>query len=81
MPSPRSDAEIGQEVRTDLALNLRPATGQLAAEVRNGTVYLRGVARDLEEKQLAEEISWWTAGVRDVVNELKVVSESPGSVA
>jgi osmotically-inducible protein OsmY len=74
MPSSRSDAEIGREVRTDLALNVRPSAGQLAVEVRDGTVYLRGVARSLEEKQLAEEISWWTAGVRDVVNELRVAS-------
>jgi len=73
-PTPaRSDEEIAAEVRADLARNIRIDPSKMTVEVRNGVVYLRGVVRTIEQKWLADEVAWWTAGVRDVVNELQVV--------
>ncbi len=71
-PSARTDAEIAREVRSDLDKNLRLPPDAISIEVRGGTVFLRGSVVSLEQKWLADEIAWWTTGVRDVVNELKV---------
>jgi osmotically-inducible protein OsmY len=68
----RTDTEIAHEVRTDVAHNLRVDPQRIQVDVRGGTVYLRGNVSSLEQKWLADEIAWWTAGVRDVVNELGV---------
>lgn len=75
----RTDAEIMREVRDDLDRNLRLDPNAISVDVRGGTVYLRGKVRTIEQKWLADEIAWWTAGVRDVVNELIV--EQSGSAA
>lgn len=75
--SPRTDAEIAREVTNDIERNLRMEPGSLSVSVTGGTVYLRGRAASVEQKWLAEEIAWWTAGVRDVVNELQV-GPAPG---
>jgi osmotically-inducible protein OsmY len=71
-PSARTDAEIAREVRSDLEKNLRLPPDAISIDVRGGTVFLRGSVASVEQKWLADEIAWWTAGVRDVVNELKV---------
>ncbi|HVC33219.1 MAG TPA: BON domain-containing protein [Chloroflexota bacterium] len=71
-PTTRTDAEIAREVRADIEKNLRVNAANVAIEVRGGTVRLRGTVTSLEQKWLADEIAWWTAGVRDVVDELKV---------
>jgi len=68
----RTDSEIGHEVRTDLGENVELQSQQIQVVVRAGVVHLTGVVSSLELKWLAEEISWWTAGVRDVVSELAV---------
>lgn len=75
----RTDTEIAHEVRADLERNLRLDPEQVSVEVREGVVFLRGRVNTLEQKWLAEEIAWWTAGVRDVVNELTV--EPPAAAA
>jgi osmotically-inducible protein OsmY len=72
--TPSGDDEIAREVRTDLDENLELAPDAITVEVRGGTVTLRGTVGNLEQKWLADEIAWWTAGVRDVVNELQVAS-------
>ena len=73
-PSPtRTDDEIAQEVRNDLARNIRIDPSRMSVNVVNGTVTLRGTVSTVEQKWLAEEVAWWTAGVRDVLNELQVV--------
>lgn len=75
----RADAEIAREVRADLARHLRAESNSVRVEVRGGTVYLRGHVASLDRKWLAEEVAWWTAGVRDVVNEIRVAA--PGDIA
>ena len=69
----RGDEEIADEVRTDLARNIRIDPTKISVDVRNGVVYLRGTVATIEQKWLADEVAWWTAGVRDVMNELQVV--------
>ncbi|HEX5414055.1 MAG TPA: BON domain-containing protein [Chloroflexota bacterium] len=68
----RTDAEIAGEVRIDLAHNLDLARQKIQVEVTGGVVYLRGSVSSLDVKWQADEIAWWTTGVRDVINELTV---------
>jgi osmotically-inducible protein OsmY len=75
----RTDSEIAREVRSDIEKNLRVDPEAISIEVSGGTVYLRGTVKSQEQKWMADEIAWWTAGVRDVVNELKV--EPPAAAA
>lgn len=74
-PPSRADAEIAREVQADLARHLR-GQHRIQVDVRGGTVYLVGAVASLDQKWLAEEVAWWTAGVRDVVNELQVISSN-----
>lgn len=75
----RTDAEIAREIRRDLDQNLRLDPSSILITVSGGTVYLRGRVSSLEQKWLADEIAWWTTGVRDVVNELTIEpAGSPG---
>lgn len=69
----RTDREIADDVRSDLIRNIRIDPSRITVEVTNGVVYLRGSVTTAEQKWLAEDVAWWTAGVRDVVNELRVV--------
>lgn len=75
----RTDTEIANEVRTDITHNVRLDPLQITVDVHSGVVFLRGSVSTLEQKWLADEVAWWTVGVRDVVNELQV--ESPGKPA
>jgi osmotically-inducible protein OsmY len=74
----RTDDEITNEVLADLARNLRLGPGRIQVDVYGGVVYLRGTVDTQEQKWLAEEIAWWPAGVRAVVNELQVTARGPG---
>ncbi|HLH74081.1 MAG TPA: BON domain-containing protein [Chloroflexota bacterium] len=71
-PIIRTDTEIANAVRADIDHNIRVNPQKITVAVTNGVVYLRGTVESLEQKWLAEEVSWWTAGVRDVVNQLQV---------
>jgi len=78
-PMIRTDAEIANAVRTDIDHNIRVDPKRISVVVRGGVVNLSGQVQTLEQKWLAEEVSWWTAGVRDVVNQLQV--EPPPALA
>jgi osmotically-inducible protein OsmY len=71
-----TDAEIADAIFADLAQHANVNPARVTVDVHGGTVHLRGFVRSLEQKQLAGEVAWWTAGVRDVVDELRV--EPPG---
>jgi len=71
----RTDAQIAQDVRAELVRNIRIDPSKVTVEVVNGVVYLRGSVTTTEQRWLASDVAWWTPGVRDVVNELKVVPE------
>jgi len=68
----RIDSEIANEVLIDLAHNLDLTRQKIQVEVQGGVVYLRGTVSSLDQKWQADEIAWWTTGVRDVINELTV---------
>jgi osmotically-inducible protein OsmY len=72
----RRDDEVAAQVRGDLQRNIRIDPAQIQVDVSGGVVTLRGTVLTVEQKWLADEVAWWTAGVRDVVNDLRV-----GSVA
>lgn len=71
----RADEEITHEVQEDLGRTLRRDAGHIRVEVRGGTVFLRGEVPSPDQKWLADEVAWWTAGVRDVVNQLWIRAE------
>lgn len=80
-PVSRADEEITHEVQEDLARTLRRDADHIRVEVRGGTVFLCGEVSGPDQKWLADEVAWWTAGVRDVVNRLWIRAEegtSPG---
>ena len=68
----RTDAEIAASVLADLIQHAHVNPARVTVDVHGGTVHLRGAVRTLDEKQLASEVAWWTAGVRNVVDELRV---------
>ncbi len=68
----RTDATIEHEIRADLERNLTTDPRRIRVSVVGGVVKLSGVVDTLEQIWLADEIAWWTAGVRDVVNELTI---------
>lgn len=70
----RSDDEIVERVRADLSANVRIDPGAVQVSIDHGVVTLRGTVSAIEQKWLADEIAWWTAGVRDVINELRVAN-------
>jgi len=73
----RTDSEIASEVRIDLAHNLDLTRQKVQVEVQGGVVYLRGSVSSLDQKWQADEVAWWTTGVRDVINELSVDPHPP----
>ncbi len=70
----RTDQEIADDVRASLVRNIRIDPSRITVDVTNGVVHLHGSVATAEQKWLVDEVAWWTAGVRDVVNELKVAS-------
>jgi len=68
----RTDSEMASEVRIDLAHNLDLTRLKIEVEVQGGVVFLRGTVSSLDQKWQADEVAWWTTGVRDVINELNV---------
>lgn len=73
----RTDAEIASEVRIDLAHNMDVTRQKIQVVVQGGVVYLRGTVSSLDQKWQADEVAWWTTGVRDVINELTVEPPAP----
>jgi len=75
-PIDNSDRWLRLKVETALLFhpNVSPLTIKVSAE--NGTVYLRGVASDMEEKELATEYAGDVDGVKVLMNEM-TLSKSP----
>jgi len=58
------------------------AAGEIDLEVEDGVVTLDGAAPSLASKRLAGVMTWWTPGVRDVVNGMAVEPpEEDGPIA
>jgi osmotically-inducible protein OsmY len=70
----RNDAEIAADVRQELSRDpfLHPAN--IDVQVTNGVVYLRGTVPSDFDAHEAQHDTWRVAGIRDVVNELRVAA-------
>ncbi len=73
MATIRSDLEIRQTVTDALRGAPDLDAANVAVEVVDRTVYLRGTIPTTEQKQLAVELARGAPGVREVVDDLKVV--------
>lgn len=69
----RTDEDIATDVRDDLIRNIRIDPTKISIHVTAGVVYLRGSVSTVAQKWLADDVAWWTPGVKDVQNELHVV--------
>ncbi|SCZ51833.1 BON domain-containing protein [Thiohalomonas denitrificans] len=47
--------------------------------IREGTVTLEGAVESLSHRRLAEALTWWSTGVTDVVDRVRIVPEQPDS--
>jgi len=69
----RPDAELADDVQGALVRDARIADAtRVHVLVRNGVVYLSGAVENVEERRSAEDDAWFTAGVRDVVDDLRI---------
>jgi hypothetical protein len=74
-----SDGRLGDEaiadaVRRELAEDAMTTDLQVSVSVLQGVVHLRGLVRDMDDAERAEEVAGRVPGVRDVVEELEVAS-------
>jgi len=73
----RDDADIAEDVRSDLVRNIRVDPSKIDVDVSGGTVSLHGSVATYAQKWIADDVAWWTPGVRDVVNELIIEDQGP----
>jgi hypothetical protein len=71
-PGASDDERIRAEVMQRLADDLYVDAGDIAVSVENGEVTLAGSVENRPEKRLAEDCADDVAGVRDVVNSLRI---------
>lgn len=67
------DATITSKIKTKLAGDPEVNPFNIDVDTLDGVVTLSGEVRDPEARREAEELAWATRGVRDVVNEIRVV--------
>jgi osmotically-inducible protein OsmY len=74
-PQPiRDDLSLKEHIRAALTRNPRIDDSRVSVEVVNGRVYLKGSVNTAVEKRLAEDEVWATPGVRDILNQLEILS-------
>ena len=66
------DASITASVKTKLAAEKMATLTKVDVDTNKGTVYLTGNVENATVKERATEIARQVAGVRDVVNNLKI---------
>lgn len=69
----RRDEDMARDVEGALQRDRRVSDQQIAVDVQNGIVRLTGTVRTLAQKRAAAEDAWYTAGVVDLADELRVV--------
>lgn len=72
MKTPRTDAQIQQDVLDELAWDTRVDPAEVGVEVDNSVVTLTGTISSWAKKLAAEEAAHRVAGVLDVANDLVV---------
>ena len=73
------DESLGKRIRRALARNPNVDESKVSVKVVNGIVYLDGFVDTAAEKRLMEQEVWATAGVKDIINKIKVISARPMS--
>jgi osmotically-inducible protein OsmY len=68
----RTDEELRAEVRQALARDKAVDVAGVAVNARAGTVVLDGTVESRAQKLAIESVAWWTPGVTEVVNRLRV---------
>jgi len=71
----RTDSDIAADVINALKWDNRVDARGIIVNVTNGTVALDGLVGSISEKKAAEEDAWFTAGVVDVINNIRVTPE------
>lgn len=75
-PEPvRNDEDVVVDVRNALAWDQRVDVADIDVSVKNGVVTLSGEVRTLSEMDAAVNDAKWTAGVAEVINNIRVVPE------
>ena len=75
------DSEIASYVKDNIDLDPYISVSDknnIDVEVEGGTAILRGTVKNRRSKGLAYADAFWTAGVLDVENEIKVAGEEEG---
>ncbi len=80
-PEAAEDAELRTRIEAQLAALPDRQGAEIRVAVRDGQVLLHGRVRLLEHSLRAERVTWKTAGVVDVENEVRVVSNGIGGDA
>lgn len=75
-PTPNSDAWLGAKVKTTLLFHRSVSVEKTSIEVKDGVVTLRGEAVNKAQKDLTTEYAKDVEGVKDVINEMTVSSQS-----
>jgi osmotically-inducible protein OsmY len=83
--SPMPDGQLAEEVRHRLQRDAYTEDAEIEVYASGGQVRLDGTVPTYHAKKAAEDVAWWTPGVRDVeslllVSEEEFVDVSPGEV-
>lgn len=79
-PSPIvGDDSLRRHISRALARNSMIDETKVSVEVINGVVHLSGFASTAAEKRLAEDEAWAAPGIRDIVNNIEVLTSAPKS--
>lgn len=71
------DAWITEQVRASLVRDSQVEAGKIEVETREGVVFLSGLQRTFEQVRRALERAAAVRGVRQVVNQIRVLEEPP----
>jgi len=77
----RSDERLKEEVSDRMMADHRIDASEIEVQVKNAEVTLTGTVEDRWTKRLAEDIAEQVMGVRDVMNQIRVESETGGAMS
>lgn len=72
----RTDDELKEAVKHALARDIAVDAAFVSVEASEGEVALSGHVDSYSQKNVAEDVAWWTPGVTSVVSHLEVTDES-----
>jgi osmotically-inducible protein OsmY len=80
----KSDEELKHSIRENIGKNNKINSDSIGVSVNNATAILNGSVRTYEERRLAGQEAWNTAGIVKVLNDLQVSEPEtvgPGKVS